>query len=298
MDERFVDRTLWLFLGLGWLNMGGCDNTRPAASEDASHRPPTASSRFDPSTAETVRGQVTWEGTLPVVAGLRVRVNQPPGGLPQPKLIRDNPYRPVIDPGSRGIAHAVVYLRGIDPRVGKPWDRAPVIVEMHDRGFRIRQGGADAPVGFVRRGDLVTIVSRDAFFYSLHAGGAAFFTLAFPDPDQPLQRPLPEAGLVEITSDSGYYWSRANLFVDNHPYYTRTDAHGHFTLERVPPGRYELICWLPDWHIARHERDPESGQVTRLFFHPPVQRVMPITIDPGDVCIVDFLLRPRDFAGP
>src|SRR5207249_11538920 len=101
---------------------------------------------------------------------------------------------------------------------------------------------------------------------SLQARGAAFFSLPFPDRDQPLDRPLKQKGLVELTSGAGWYWIRAYLFVDDHSYYAHTDAKGHFELRAVPAGRYRLVCWMPNWNIARQERDPESGLVVRIVF--------------------------------
>jgi hypothetical protein len=157
-----------------------------------------------------------------------------------------------------------------------------VRVEQRDGELHIIQGGADSHFGFVRRRDDIEIVSRDRYFHSLHAGGAAFFTLTFPDPDRPLQRPLKEKGIVELTSAAGYFWMRAYLFVGDHPYYTRTDAEGRFVLALVPAGHYEIVCWMPSWVQARHERDPESGFVARIFFNPPLRRATPLTLQPAE----------------
>src|SRR5581483_4426080 len=134
--------------------------------------------------------------------------------------------------------------------------------------------------GFVRRGDPVTMVSRDKAFHALHADGAAFFTLTFPDPDQALERGFHERGVVELTSAAGYYWMRAYLFVDDHPYYALTERDGKFTLSGVAPGRYEIVGWLPNWNKARHERDPELTIITRWYFDPPLQRRQIIDLKP------------------
>src|SRR5439155_25547234 len=152
----------------------------------------------------------------------------------------------------------------------------------------VRQGGGAGNVGFVRRGDAVEMVSGQEVFHSLHASGAAFFTLAFPDAGDVACRRFEENGQVELTSAAGYYWMRGYLFVDEHPYYTRTDGEGRFTLANVPPGPCEVVCWLPDWREAHHERDPESGLVTRLTFRPPLEIVRPIKLTEGGARTVDF----------
>ena len=74
--------------------------------------------------------------------------------------------------------------------------------------FHIMQGEAETRFGFVRQGDAVTMISCDDIVHSLHAGGTAFFSLVFPDRDQPRQRRLADKGVVELTSAAGYYWMR------------------------------------------------------------------------------------------
>ena len=88
-----------------------------------------------------------------------------------------NPNRPQIDPDSRAVANAVVYLRKIDTAAAKPWTHGDVRVELTDRQIVVRQGD-DPPrrVGFVRRGKPVDLVATDPFFHALRGRGAAFFT--------------------------------------------------------------------------------------------------------------------------
>jgi hypothetical protein len=248
---------------------------------------------FDPAGVGEVHGRVTWADDLPQVPPFRVRANQQPGSPPAPRLIRPNPNQPIIDPTTRRIASAVVFLRGINPARARPWNHPPVRIEMRDRRYQIRQGEATRQVGIVRQGDAVTMVSRDYYFYSLHAGGASYFTLTFPDPEQPLTRTLPTIGLVELSSGAACYWMRAYLLVANHPYYAPTDPQGRFHLDQVPPGRYQLVCWLPSWQVDKQERDPETGQVARVYFRPPLEITRTITIEAGKTLTCDFTLNRR-----
>src|SRR5262249_32457703 len=136
--------------------------------------------------------------------------------------------------------------------------------------FHVHQGEARRQVGFVRAGDGVDFVSRDAF-HALEVRGAAFFSLRFVDANVVTHRLLPDRGLVDLTSAAGYYWMRAYFFVDEHPYYAHTDKQGRFHLKQVPPGEYQVVCWLANDHIKRRERDPENGLVTRLVFGAPLE---------------------------
>jgi hypothetical protein len=203
-----------------------------------------------------------------------------PDGLRE-KRREANPNAPHVDPSSRGVGNAVVFLRGVDLRRAKPWDHPPVCVEQRGRQFHILQGKLDSRFGVVRRGESIDMVSREPVFHSLHASGAAFFTLAFPDPDDPCSRRFSGSGVVELTSAAGHYPMRAYLFVDEHPYYARTDSQGRFALEQVPPGRYEVVGWMANWIESRYERDPETNLPTRLFFRPPVQQIRTVTVTPG-----------------
>src|SRR5262249_61652176 len=104
---------------------------------------------------------------------------------------------------------------------------------------------------------------------------AAFFSLAFPDPHQPLSRSFDTPGRVELSSGAGYYWASAHLFVADHPYYTLTDPDGRVTLAQVPAGSVDVVAWLPASPVARQARDPESGLITRQTYGPPAEAQTP-----------------------
>jgi hypothetical protein len=210
------------------------------------------------------------------------------GTVLQQRQRRPNPNLPTIDPVGHGVSGAVVFLRGVDPARAKPWDLPSVCVEQRDCQLRMVQGTEVASVGFVRQGDTLEMVSRDPWLHALHAGGASFFTLMFPDPGQPLGRRLTAPGLVELSSNAGYFWMRGYLFIAEHPYYCRTDREGHFTLKGVPSGSYRLTAWLPNWRVARQERDPESGLVSRLYFEQPIEVEQPLIVGSEDK--MDLLL--------
>ncbi len=267
----------------------GCGDARPQPPAAAPVLSSEAGRLFDPAQAGTVTGSVRWTGNLPDVPPLVERPS-PAGPYTREKTLWPNPNAPVIDATTHAVGGAVVFLRGVDVRRARPWDLPPVRVVQQGQKFHVRQGEADGSIGFVRLGDAVEMVSAEPIFHSLHAGGAAFFTLAFAGPDRPRTRRLTERGVVELTSAAGYFWMRGYLFVDDHPYYARTNAAGRFRLTDVPPGRYEVVCWLPDWREEHHERDPETGLVTRLFFRPPRESVRPVEVGPNGSAAVEFEL--------
>lgn len=200
-----------------------------------------------------------------------------------------------VDAGTRGVANAVVFLRGVDLQKARPWDHPRVTIEQRWQHLRVLQGDDVSHLGFVQRGQTVDLISRDPFYHSLHADGAAFFTLTFPDAGQVRRRRLDNAGLVELSSAAGYFWMRAYLFVDDHPYYTRTDSQGQFRLKQVPPGRHQVVCWLPSWKEAGHSRDPETGLITRMTFGPPAEHSKELALDARADREVHFEVSPTSF---
>jgi hypothetical protein len=287
--------SVWLLLVVVAL---GCDELQPPAPEQTAARAVSgrAGGAFDPATTGSVSGRVAWHGPLPEVPPFEARSHVPIGKPGQPRLVRANPNTPAIDPTGRGVAGAVVFLRGVPPEKARPWDHPPVRVEQRDRRLHVVQGQTDSRVGFVQLGDAVEMVSRDEHYHMLHARGAAFFTFTFPDPDRPRTRTLTARGVVELASAAGHYWMRAYVFVDDHPYYARTDSQGRFQLEGVPPGEYEVVCWLPSWLAERQERDPETSLVTRLTFRPAVERRHSVEVRRGTTAREEFTLSLADFA--
>jgi hypothetical protein len=285
-------RAAWLLLAAA---MAGCGEARPQQLDMTAPPQPAAATQFDAATASTIRGQVSWNGPLPAVPPFEIRSLVTEWNPPQPRLVRDNPHAPLVDPSTKGVAGAIVFLRGIDPRKARPWDHAKVLVEHRDRQLHIMQGNLKSRVGFVRQGDAISMVSREPAFNFLRANGAAFFALPFPDADQPLTRVLASKGIVELSSAAGWYWMRGTLFVDNHPYFTRTDAQGVFELPQVPPGRYQIVCWMPNWNQASHDRDPETSLVIRMSFHPPLELVRDVIVESNAKAQVDFTVKAELF---
>jgi hypothetical protein len=273
----------------GWMAvvfvvLTGCgDVTRPIASTSRSS---PIESQFDAATTGTLRGEVNWTGPIPTVAPITINRFTPDATRVE-HLQFVNPHAPAVNE-SRQLANAIVFLRGVDPAKAKPWHHPPVTVEVADGHAMIRQGDSGYLVGFVKRGDSITMVSRQPIFHAVRARGAAFFTYTLPDANQPRQRVLAQNGRVELSSAASQMALRGHIFVDEHPYYTRTDANGRFQLEQVPAGKYELVCWRPNWNIERIEHDPETLLNARLYYKAPFEKVVNVSIEAGGTASTQF----------
>lgn len=275
--------------------IGGCEGSPPAEPTREPVGPAAElGTRFDPSTTGSIAGQVLWEGTLPHVDKFeRVpRANEPyPFDRP---FSKENVNAPRINEG-RGVQDAVIFLRSVDLARAKAWDLPAVSIEQRDYQIHVLQGSYSGRAGVVRRGSGISAISRDATAHSLRFKGTGLFTLPLPDPDQPLERLLPDAGLIELSDGIGYYWMRGYLFVDDHPYYVRSDAQGRFELRDVPPGSYELVCWHPSWQVVGQERNPDSGQFLRIQFGKPAEIVRKIVVESRQQLLVDYTLSSELF---
>src|SRR5205823_2603426 len=111
--RRQTASTPWLLLLLSAAL--GCGETAPRGSE-----PPAdpAASRFDPATAGTIQGRVTWQGMVPRVAPSQIWTDPAPAG--GPRRFEPNVNAPAVDEATRGVANAVVFLRGVDPAQARP----------------------------------------------------------------------------------------------------------------------------------------------------------------------------------
>jgi hypothetical protein len=275
-------------LAAALLVLVGCDS--PPLPTPVAHAPGSPACPTVQGPSFTVSGGVVWDGPPPSVAPVKAARPKSGGGIFA--VTRPHPNLPRIDSNTHGLAGAVVTLRGIDPSNAKPWDHPPVTVELHDERPFVRQG--DTPlvnVGFVRRGDVVTMVSRQDQFHLLRARGAAFWSLTFPDADRPRTRRLDAEGRVDLTSAAGHYWMHGYLFVSDHPYWTRTTIDGRWELRDVPAGEYEVVVWLPSWRVAKVERDPESGAVARWTMAAGPEQGRKVSVCRSDISMPDFIFK-------
>lgn len=251
---------------------------------------------FEPAATGVIQGRVVWEGEVPPATETLVRALAFNPALHKNPARFTTPHVPRVHGQNGGVENAVIFLRGIDPRHSRPWDHPHVRVDFSDRRLTILQGDRAGSVGFVQRGSAIEIVNRDAEYHNLHGRGSAFFAQPLVQRNVVHTRRLADAGIVDLTCGAGYYWMHAHLFVADHPYFARTDADGRFVLDRVPAGSYELVCWLPSWHVHRRQFDPETGIVARLGWAPPAEQTRRVTVDAGQACEITFPWTQRAFA--
>ncbi len=269
-------RTLLLMLLV--LVAGGCGTDSSFPEQTTSVVPPVAvNTSYDPEKTGSITGRVSWHGPFPTPPQFTHRTPKEGGGFQYRNA--ENPNRPNIAHNSRAVSDAVVFLRTLDASKARSWDLPKVTVEMASTGIVVVQGEHRGRSGFVRRGDSISMISTESVYHVLRGRGDAFFRLTLPQPNQPISRTLVEPGRVELSSGSGLYWLRADLFVTDHPYYTHTNKDGSFTLNNVPVGPAEVIVWLPGWESVATERDPDSQGISRMTYSPPIEKVATVMVE-------------------
>lgn len=279
-------RTYWPILLL--VSAVGCTPSRASVQDHETEPVTPLGANHDPAQCGTLSGQVSWRGPLPVTPStLAPRV---PGDFMDrtPLHFWPNPNAPQVDVESRGLREAVVFLREVDPSRSRPWDLPPVRVELVDAKLHVIQGETVARTGFLRRGERLEMVSREDRLHLLRARGANFFSQPLTQPGVVRSRRLDRAGCVELSSGASYFWMRSHLFVQEHPYITRTDSQGRYTLTQVPAGTYEVVAWLPNWREEDHDVNGDTGFRTQVIYQEPLEQVQRVTISAGETETREF----------
>jgi hypothetical protein len=259
---------------------------------------PGEASSFVAEKSGDVTGVVTWSGQTPEVPPI-VYIAIRPDGLGCENRSIDNPNRPQIDASTKALAGAVVFLKGINPCAARPWDLPPVRVELGDRKITVVQGTRKDRVGFVRRGERFEAIATDGSYQILRGRGDDFFSMTLPQSDQPVSRvpgggrraELGNAARVELSSGTGSYWMRADLFVIDHPYYAVTDRDGRYTLSGVPPGDHEIAVWLAGWLPQTPERDADSTLIARMNYSSPLITTAFVQVSSARTTHVDLAVK-------
>jgi len=270
----------------------GCGEEHAPPAPEAPPARRATGARFDPDRAGTISGTLLWERPPAPVPPFR-SIARPLDEAPVPiHYDYPNPNAPLPGAHGRAARGAVVFLRGVAPEEARPWSHPGALVDVRDKRLLVVQGAHEGRSGFVRAGESVEVACHSEGLHLIQARGAAFFALPLPEIGMKASRRLDRPGLVELRSGAGFYWLRAYLFVDHHPYYTHTDEQGRFTLDGVPAGRYEVVAWHPDWRVARRDRHTDLQHTVQVHYHPPREAARPVELAPRQRRTVNLTLRP------
>lgn len=135
-----------------------------------------------------------------------------------------------------GVQNAVITVRGaggekpVSPSKGLVLDNKNCVFVPHVQV---------APVG-----SELLLLNSDPILHDAHAhlGPETLFNVGLPSWRQ-VKKHFTRPGIVAIECEVLHTWMSAYIVVTSSPYFAVTDKNGHFTIEGVPVGGYEIEAW-------------------------------------------------------
>jgi hypothetical protein len=214
-------------LGLLFIALAGCGGGGSTACD--APRTPTP---LDEATTGTISGAVTFTGTPPTMAPLRMS-----GECTAQHKTAVTVGDALVHDGK--VENAFVYIKdGLGDRVFAV-PAAPVLIDQVGCLYRPHVVGAQTC-------QAITFRNSDSFLHNVHGTPKVSsqwnFSMAVKGSMRTIKPEKPEVP-VEVRCDV-HPWMRAWIGVVDHPYFAVTGSDGEFSLRNVPPGDYVVASWL------------------------------------------------------
>jgi RNA polymerase sigma factor (sigma-70 family) len=174
----------------------------------------------------------------------------------------------VIEPRTRGLANAVVWLRpdSDDPKATFPADRTPA-AEAREHFVTAGREGFTPRILAVRAGDRVTFGNPTPIAFNVRyqraagmvpmGGETGEFNVLLPADRTHTTKPLPALRIGDMYADSIHPWVKGYVWSFDHPYFAVTDSKGNFSIPNAPAGTWRLMVW----HEKVGYRDGAKGRL-------------------------------------
>jgi len=201
----------------------------------------------DPSTAGSITGTVTLDGSPPVFKSIDMSQSS--------ACVQANPTPvapPIVVVGDHGaLANVVVYVKdGLGPyRFEAP--QAPAVLGQKNCMY-------EPHVVALMTGEPFEIENNDPTMHNVHPMPKhnRQWSSSQPVGSAPLKSVFTRSEFAMPVLCNVHPWMRAFVFVFDHPYYAVTSKAGTFALINLPPGSYTIEAW--------QENYPAEDQTVRL----------------------------------
>jgi hypothetical protein len=184
--------------------------------------------------------------------------------------------RVVID--GRPSANALVWLEMVDLKRSKSWPvKRPVCISLGEAGF------AGPLAEIARLGDSVEFRTTLSKPTVIRGRGAMDIALPLPSRETVGQRRADRRGIVAFASGGLQPMAKKFLLIAGNPYATVTGPDGSFELTQVPNGQVLRRIWAFNDRIIGHDRDPESGLISRYRYAEPWTDAKAVSVVSGEV---------------
>ena len=183
--------------------------------------------------AGTLKGHVKYDGKAPKKKKLRMDADPVCGSSHSSPVLSEN-FKMASD-GS--MAEALVYLKNVKYNGGVPSE--PAVLD--------QKGCIYVPHVFgMVAGQELLIKNSDATLHNIHSMPKVNKEFNFAMPKVVKKK---KATFSKAEPDPFYIkcdvhpWMKTWVLVSDHPYFAVTDAKGNFSIEGIPSGTYEVVCW-------------------------------------------------------
>ena len=183
--------------------------------------------------AGTLKGHVKYDGKAPKKKKLRMDADPVCGSSHSSPVLSEN-FKMASD-GS--MAEALVYLKNVKYNGGVPSE--PAVLD--------QKGCIYVPHVFgMVAGQELLIKNSDATLHNIHSMPKVNKEFNFAMPKVVKEK---KATFSKSEPDPFYIkcdvhpWMKTWVLVSDHPYFAVTDAKGNFSIEGIPAGTYEVVCW-------------------------------------------------------
>ena len=183
--------------------------------------------------AGTLKGHVKYDGKAPRSKRLKMDAD-PVCGASHSSPVYSESFKMGAD-GS--MAEALVYLRNVSYSGGAPAD--PVVLDQNGCIYHPHVLGMVA-------GQELLIKNSDATMHNIHSRPKVNKEFNFAMPKVVKEK---KASFATSEADPFYIkcdvhpWMKAWVLVSDHPYFAVTDTNGNFSIDGIPAGTYEVVCW-------------------------------------------------------
>lgn len=187
------------------------------------------------------------------------------GVVPKPEIITTTDggkiehHDLVVDGKRQGLRYVMVQLDDA-PAQPKLLKAAPVLLDQREMSFTPR-------VIAVQHGQPVRFDNNDLCNHSVQALSTVEANQfnKFVLPAQPIDQIFELQKKPVVIGCSLHSWMRAWVYVVPHPWFAVTDAEGKFSITKVSPGKYTLLCQHPDSGLQdKRTVQVESGKTLDL----------------------------------
>lgn len=197
----------------------------------------------------------------------------------------------VIDPKTRGIANAVVWLRpdSNDRRAKFPSEKIhPTVTQQTDRVINADRNGFQPRVMAARIGDRLAFNNTTPIPFNVNyqrisstENGIEMgdFNIVLPSTKTHYTKPLPLLLSPDQYMDNIHPWIKGYVWAFDHPYFAITDEHGNFSIKDAPEGSWRLVVWHEKTGYKGGPQGRLGQRITITNGEKGTQNLEPIVLD-------------------